>query len=124
VLDLPLDISDGQNFSSIPARDLQRSYVNALRLERNWSKEASDIKGMHRIEVGDIVSQMQFLERDLLMAVSRGPTSTSASLWHIADPERPRLIISFPTQTVLSFAASAIRDRNEVIFAIINGAAS
>ncbi|KII89966.1 hypothetical protein PLICRDRAFT_697776 [Plicaturopsis crispa FD-325 SS-3] len=45
-IDLPLDIPPEVSINNIPAAELQRRAVNAIKLDRNWRKPESEIKSL------------------------------------------------------------------------------
>jgi hypothetical protein len=119
--DLPLDIPPHIDPNALSGIRLRRLYVQALRVEHNWTAPISRVRSMHRVYHGDIVFQTMYLGIWLL-TLSRPSAAMVChlSVWNVDDasnPKRERSIILENTQKA-RFSAILVHDNLELTIAV------
>ncbi|KAF8896375.1 hypothetical protein BD779DRAFT_1495567 [Infundibulicybe gibba] len=116
-IDIPLDIPSDGDIHSLSGVHCQRLVIDALRLDHNWRKPVSKIKGLVRIENGGIISQTQLLGHKWLVTLSRAPSNTHLSFWSIG--ERNYRAASMEMLSASKFSAAFQNEGSRVILAVI-----
>jgi hypothetical protein len=101
----------------LPASQLQRAAVRALRLEQNWRQITTRIRHLKRIPHGCMIDQMQLLGPRWLVTLSRSPSKTQVAVWDFGEPHDYHFA-SVDTDIALKFSA-ALSPRFGMIIAVI-----
>jgi len=121
-VDLPLDLPSDHDAKSLPGSQLQGVIMKALRLERNWRKDASSIRHCRRIPValGEMVYHVQFLRPRWLVCLSKSRSTTQISVWRFSDNEGASSLVSSSKiqRSALKISATLQTESKAVIAAI------
>lgn len=117
---MPLDIDPNADVNALSGLELQRSFVRALRLDRNWRKTPSMLKGISRVPHGDIVFQMQFIGSEWLVTLSRDPRTVHLSVWNVHIPKEARRIAFLDVPTASRFSTDLHPGNRELVIATIS----
>ena len=96
----PIDVPFNTPLTALPGDELQRSAIKAIRLDANWRRLKTHVRGMRALlndKSGQYVDQMQFLPggRWLWTAqrtLKREASYTRMSLWSLCDAENARRV--------------------------------
>ncbi|TFK40343.1 hypothetical protein BDQ12DRAFT_680778 [Crucibulum laeve] len=85
-VDLPLDLPaiPELDVNAVPAATLQRSIMNALRLDDNWRRRQPCLKNMWKIPNSELIYQAQFVGTKLLVILSRNTRTINKIQAHLS----------------------------------------
>ncbi|KAJ3574572.1 hypothetical protein NP233_g1682 [Leucocoprinus birnbaumii] len=85
-IDLPLGEDQRTHTGQYrPFHEIRRSLLDAFRVEARWGSRCTSIRGLARIDHGDILIRIQLIRQDWLITLSRNQTTDSSylSAWHL-----------------------------------------
>ncbi|KAI1796830.1 hypothetical protein LXA43DRAFT_984704 [Ganoderma leucocontextum] len=99
---LPIDVPFNTRPTTLPGDELQRCAIKAIRLDANWRRLKTRVRGMRALlndKSGQYVDQMQFLPGGKWLwtaqrTLKREVSYTRMSLWSLDGVENPRCVWS------------------------------